>query len=151
MNQETKTYEGMFLVDTGKADFSQASQPVQSILDRNQVQVIAIKPWDERRLAYEVSGRKRALYVLTYFKADPLSITAIEHDCNLSDDILRVLILKRDNLTDEQIQTKTPAERAEESQTEPYEAKDTAAPAPAPAPEPPREQPTDETATALEQ
>ncbi|HUU58781.1 MAG TPA: 30S ribosomal protein S6 [Phycisphaerae bacterium] len=109
MNQETKTYEGMFLVDAGNPDFQAASDPIRSILDRRVAEILAFKPWDERRLAFQVRGRKRGLYVLTYFKASPENIVEIERDCRLDERVLRVLVLRQDRLTPEQIQAETPA------------------------------------------
>lgn len=109
MNQEKKTYEGMFLLDAGNPDFQSASEPVRAILDRREAEVLALKPWEERRLAYPVRGRKRGLYVLTYFKADPQLIVEIEHDCRLDERVVRALILRRDKLTDDEIQAETPA------------------------------------------
>ena len=68
---EMKTYEGMFLVDAGNSDFAVASEPARTVLERNDAVVVSMKPWDERRLAYEIAGRRRVLYVLTYFRAPP--------------------------------------------------------------------------------
>ncbi len=109
MAQTTKTYEGMFLLDAGNPDFQAACEPVQTILSRNEVEVLAIKPWDERKLAYEIARRKRGLYVLVYFKSDPLRIAEIEHDCQLDERVVRVLILRRDQLTEQELQAETPA------------------------------------------
>ena len=109
MNQEKKTYEGMFLLDAGNPDFQSASEPVRAILDRREAEVLSLKPWEERRLAYAIRGRKRGLYVLTYFKADPQLIVEIEHDCRLDERVVRALILRRDKLTEDEIQAETPA------------------------------------------
>jgi len=109
MSQDKATYEGMFLLDAGNPDFQAASEPVRTILDRNEARALAIKPWDERRLAYEIKGRRRGLYVLSYFQAEPGRISEIERDCRLDERILRVLLLRRDGLTDEVIQAETPA------------------------------------------
>jgi small subunit ribosomal protein S6 len=104
-----KTYEGMFLLDAGNPDFNTASEPVRSILTRYEAELLTFKPWDERRLAYEILGRKRGLYVLSYFKLDPLKVREVEHDCRLDERVLRALILRRDRLTPEQINAETPA------------------------------------------
>ena len=80
-----KTYEGMFLVDAGNPDFNAASEPVRNILTRYEAEMLAFKPWDERRLAYEILGRKRGLYILCYFKLDPLKVHEVEHDCRLDE------------------------------------------------------------------
>jgi len=109
MSQDKATYEGMFLLDAGNPDFQAASEPVRTILERNGAGALAIKLWDERRLAYEIQGRRRGLYVLSYFESDPARITDIERDCRLDERVLRVLLLRRDGLTQEQIQAETPA------------------------------------------
>jgi small subunit ribosomal protein S6 len=106
---EMKTYEGMFLVDAGNPDFDAASAPIRTVLDRGAADVLSFKPWDERRLAYEIKGRKRALYVLTYFKLDPGNMAELERDIELNEDIIRAMILRKDDLTDEIINAETPA------------------------------------------
>jgi len=108
MSQDKATYEGMFLLDAGNPDFQAASEPIRTILDRNEATALALKPWDERRLAYEIKGRRRGLYVLTYFQAEPGRISDIERDCHLDERILRIMLLRRDGLTDELVQAETP-------------------------------------------
>jgi small subunit ribosomal protein S6 len=98
-----KTYEGMFLLDAGQPNFEEAAAPVRTVFERNQAEVIHLKKWDERRLAYDIMGRRRGLYVLSYFRADPTKITEIERDVQLDERIIRVLILSADHLTEEQM------------------------------------------------
>jgi len=112
MSDEKATYEGMFLVDAGNPDFEAASEPIRAVLERHEAKALAIKPWDERRLAYEIRGRRRGLYVLSYFEADPLQVADLEHDCQLDERIIRLLVLRRDDLTDEIIHGETPASGA---------------------------------------
>ncbi|HTU91784.1 MAG TPA: 30S ribosomal protein S6 [Gemmataceae bacterium] len=91
-------YECMFLLDTNKVagDVPNASKQLHALLERNHAEVLASRPWDERRLAYPISGHKKGLYYLTYFRAEGKNITGIERDCVLSELILRMLILKVD-------------------------------------------------------
>ncbi len=119
MEANVKTYEGMFLLEAGNVDFQAASEPVRAILTRYGAEILSIKPWDERKLAYEIRGRKRGLYVLTYFKADPLKIVEIEHDCELDERLIRQLILRRDKLKPEEINAETPATAAAKPAPEP--------------------------------
>lgn len=112
---EKRLYEGMFLVDAGQ-DFETATQPIHTVLDRGQGEIVAIKPWDERRLAYEIAGRKRGLYVLVYFKMDPANISEVEHDVQLNEHLLRALFLRKDALADEVIHAETPATSARRSE-----------------------------------
>jgi len=104
-----KTYEGMFLLDTDSRDFDTVAQPVHEALARINAQVLSIKPWDERRLSYPIKGRKRGLYVLTYFKADPAEMAQLQHEIQLSETILRALLLSADHVSEEKMQAETPA------------------------------------------
>ncbi len=106
---EKNTYEAMWLVDAGQGNTETAAEPIRTILERYDVDILALKPWEERRLAYEIKGRKRALYILSYLKADPEHLGEIEHDANLNEGILRMLILRKDGLSEEEIAADTPA------------------------------------------
>lgn len=109
-DNELKMYEGMFLVATGQPNFDEAVAPIQTIFERNSAEVLQLKKWDERRLAYDVRGQRRGLYVLTYFKADPEKISDIERDVQLSEPVLRVLILAAEHVTPAQMSAPTPAD-----------------------------------------
>jgi len=96
----TYTYEAMFLIgQAAAADLASAIEHIKEILARGQAELIAMRKWDERRLAFEIKKQKRGLYILTYFKAPNTSISHIERDCNLSEKILRVMILRADHFT----------------------------------------------------
>ncbi len=103
MSEKTKTYEGMFLLSTVGVNFEAASEPVRNVLGRYQAEVLMLKPWDERKLVYDIRGHKRGMYALSFFRVDPARVAEIEHDCQLDERLLRVLILRRDRLTQEEI------------------------------------------------
>lgn len=105
-----KTYEAMFLLEAGQANFEEAVAPIRTIFTRNQVEVLHLKKWDERRLTYEIRGRRRGMYVLSYFKVDPLKITEIERDAKLEEKVLRSLILQANEVSPEVMAAPTPAE-----------------------------------------
>jgi small subunit ribosomal protein S6 len=85
----------MFLLDTNKVagDIPSAQKQIHALLERNHAEILASRPWDERRLAYPVKGHKKGLYYLTYFRTDATNIVNLERDIALSEMILRVLIL----------------------------------------------------------
>jgi small subunit ribosomal protein S6 len=91
-------YECMFLLDTNKVagDVPAAAKQLHAVLERNHAEVLASRPWDERRLAYPINGHKKGLYYLTYFRSEGKNIVGIERDCALTEVILRTLILKVD-------------------------------------------------------
>ncbi len=97
-----KTYEAMFLFDpTFAAESGNVEQEVARLMQRANAEVIMSDRWDERKLAYEIKGRKRGCYVLTFFKAEAERIVGLERDVQLSDQVLRVLVLRADELTEE--------------------------------------------------
>ncbi|MBI3466524.1 MAG: 30S ribosomal protein S6 [Planctomycetes bacterium] len=89
-------YEGMFLLDSGKTagTWDNVTKLVHGILERHKAEVIASRPWDERRLAFSVSGHKKGMYLLTYFRVEGPSLTEIDHDCRINETILRQLVTK---------------------------------------------------------
>jgi small subunit ribosomal protein S6 len=91
-------YECMFLLDPTKVagDVPNAAKQIHAILERNHAEVLASRPWDERKLAYPVGGHKKGLYYLTYFRTEGQNLRTIEHDCSLNEMILRALVLKID-------------------------------------------------------
>ena len=97
-----RTYEAMFLFDPSVgADPTKVQQEVERLMQRAGAEIIMSDKWEERKLAYEIKGRKRGCYVLTFFRADQDKITPLERDAKLSESILRVLILKADYMTEE--------------------------------------------------
>src|SRR3974377_1555244 len=91
-------YECMFLLDTNKVagDVQAASKQLPPLRERNEAEVLASRPWDERRLAYPIKGHKKGLYYLTYFRTEGKNLLNIERDCALNELILRLMMLKVD-------------------------------------------------------
>ena len=52
--------------------------------------------WEERRLCYPIAGHRKGTYWLTYFKLSADSILALRRRFQLTDTILRMLLLKVD-------------------------------------------------------
>src|SRR4029079_8626807 len=89
-------YECMFLLDTNKVagDHAAAAKQLHTILERNQAEVLASRPWEDgRRLCYPVRGHKKGLYYLTYCRTEGKNLDNIERDFRLTESILRTLIL----------------------------------------------------------
>lgn len=112
MNQ----YEGMFLFDpTFAATFENCEQEIRRLMDRIGAELLFCKLWDERRLAFRIKGRKRGAYVLTYFKCDPSKIAELEGDARLSEQLLRLLVLRAEGYGEEQFErSMTMAQQTEE-------------------------------------
>ena len=155
-----QTYEAMFLVDSAEAtaNWSETITAVNTVMERAEAEVISLRKWDERRLIFEIAKCKRGTYILCYFKSDPSAISGIERDVQLSESLLRVLILRADQITEESMQAPTPAmvketserKAAEETQRKAEErAQRKAEEAAAEESDTEQSQDTDETATAV--
>lgn len=90
-----RLYEGMFLVDSALAtgDWDGTMATIENILRRADAEVVAIRKWGERKLTYDIDHKSRGTYILTYFKADGRRISGIEKDVQLSEKVMRCLIL----------------------------------------------------------
>jgi small subunit ribosomal protein S6 len=96
---DKKLYEAMFLVDSAQAasDWDGTLGAIEHIMKRADAEIVILRKWGERKLAYEIKRKNRGTYFLCYFKADGEKIAGIEKDVQLSEKILRVLILSTEN------------------------------------------------------
>jgi small subunit ribosomal protein S6 len=98
-------YEAMFLFDpTFGASFEACETEIKRLMERANAELLFCRRWEERRLAYKIKGRKRGVYVLVYFKALPDKIVPLERDVQISENILRVLVLRADYVTPEMME-----------------------------------------------
>ncbi len=118
-----KLYEGMFLIDSAEAakDWDGIIELITKILTKTDAEIVSIRKWDERPLAYSIRRCTRGTYILVYFRVEGPKISEIEHDVQLSERIMRALILKADHLTEEDIAKETPATKAERPSQPPAE------------------------------
>lgn len=88
-------YEGMFLLDSGRAakDWEGTRALVDGVLERYGAKPILRDRWDERKLAYTIKRQKRGTYYLNYFDASGDAVTQIRRDLTLTEGVLRLLIL----------------------------------------------------------
>ncbi|MGC8624832.1 MAG: 30S ribosomal protein S6 [Phycisphaerae bacterium] len=111
-----RQYEAMFLLNAGYAsgNWDAAKAEVEHILHRANAEILHLRKWDERRLAYPIKGNKRGVYVLAFFKAEGPKIAGIERDTQLSENILRVLVIKADHLALKDVEAMVPQQPIQE-------------------------------------
>ncbi len=106
-------YEIMFLFDpTFAADEEKVREEIERILGRAEAKVTFLEKWDERRLAYEIKGRRRGTYYLVYFDCAGDKITGIERDARLSETVLRILVKRAEDISPAVIERFMPTSRA---------------------------------------
>lgn len=122
-----RLYEAMFLVDSAQAaaDWEGTLSVVNNILQRADAEVVSMRKWQERKLAYDIDRTARGTYILCYFKVDGRRISGIEKDVQLSEQVMRVLVLTTEKRPADMIErdiTGLPEEKpveSDETQTKP--------------------------------
>ncbi|MCH7556127.1 MAG: 30S ribosomal protein S6 [Planctomycetes bacterium] len=125
---KNKLYEGMFLIDSSQAaaDWDGTIATIRTILEKVEAEIDSIRKWDERRLAYDIKGKSRGTYILSYFRVDGERIQDIERSVQLSEKIMRVLILSAERQRPEDIEKDTPATKVEKEKEKRKAAKEAA-------------------------
>ncbi|MCH8149369.1 MAG: 30S ribosomal protein S6 [Planctomycetes bacterium] len=110
MNQ----YEGMFLFDpTFGSSIENCETEVNRLMERADGEILFIGKWDERRLAYRINGRKRGVYMLVYFNAPPDKIAGMQRDAQISEDLLRLMVVRADGVSRDMMERQCAARGAE--------------------------------------
>ncbi len=104
-----RLYEGMFIIsDTvASSDWEATVKHVEDLLKNRGAEIIKSEKWEERKFAYKLKGHKRGTYLLVYFNATPDSISLIKRDFELSDNVLRTLIVKTDKIKESKPEEET--------------------------------------------
>lgn len=89
----------MFLVDPALAasDWDGIIALIEGILKKAGAEIICLRKWAERKLAYEIQHKTRGTYIQCYFRTEGSKITDIERDLRLSERVMRTLILLADD------------------------------------------------------
>jgi len=105
-----RLYEGMFLVDAAKggAGLADVVKHIVGLLGRHGGTPERIEKWAEAKLAYKIRQIDRGIYILVYFNGDPTKIDELRHDIQLSEEILRVLVLRAEKMAEPRGQLLTP-------------------------------------------
>lgn len=90
-----KTYECMVLLDNRevKKGWQALKDTVSGMFKKHGAEILSAKRWDERRLMYQVGRCRRGTYLLVYFKNNPLQTNAIRRELELSEQVLRHMML----------------------------------------------------------
>lgn len=114
-------YEGMFLVDSSKfaSDPEGTTTEILAILEKGGATVVAHRPWQDGKLAYEISGRRKGLHYLVCFRMPTSGMEIVTRQCHLSDLILRKLVIRhQEELFNAMVNAITGNSESEEESTE---------------------------------
>jgi small subunit ribosomal protein S6 len=91
-------YEGMFILESNRfgRDPDTVSGQVPAMIEKLGGEILVSRLWEERRLAFPIKGQRKGTYWLTYFRLDSSRLVELRRQCQITEDILRVLFLKVD-------------------------------------------------------
>lgn len=89
-------YEGMFILDANRygRDPETVSGQIPAMIEKLGGEMLVSRLWEERRLAFPIKGQRKGTYWLTYFRLDSNRLGDLRRQCQITDDILRMLFLK---------------------------------------------------------
>jgi ribosomal protein S6 len=110
----------MFLIDPAlvNSDWNGVTSSIKEALKKADAEVVILKIWAERKLAYEINHKSRGTYVLCYFRADSKKIHLIERAVQLSEKFMRVLILSAENRSLEDIEKESALQKKQSAYDE---------------------------------
>lgn len=88
-------YEGMFLVDSGKfaTDADAVTNDIMSVLAKAGATVVAHRPWQDGKLAYEIQGMKKGLHYIVCFTMRGAGMKTLIRQCQLNETIIRQMFI----------------------------------------------------------
>lgn len=91
-------YEGLFIFDSNRygRDPGGVSAQIADFTEKLGGEMLVSRLWEERRLAYPINGQRKGTYWLAYFRIDGKQLSTLERECQLSESILRSLVIKID-------------------------------------------------------
>ena len=77
-------YEGLFILNSNRyaRDPESVAGKLQALIEKQEGTIVVSRLWEERRLAYPISGQRKGTYWLMYFKMDGERIAALNQQAN---------------------------------------------------------------------
>lgn len=98
-----KAYELLVIFNPTLSDDERAAalERVQTLICADGSELGTVDDWGKRKLAYEIEKMTDGDYVLFEFKAEPASIAEIDRVLSITDAVVRFLIVRRDDKSDD--------------------------------------------------
>ncbi len=97
-----------------EVDLDKGEQRVKKIIEDNKGKIVDTDNWGKKKLAYPIDKLESAVYVFYTVELEPTSLAKIESTLNITDEVIRYLIVKID--VKEQAKIAAAKEAAEKKQ-----------------------------------
>ena len=90
-------YEAMYIIDANVEDEARKGvvEKFNTLITDNGGTIIDVDEWGKRRLAYPINKKNEGYYVLMHFESAPELPRELERNFQISDDVVRYLVIKR--------------------------------------------------------
>lgn len=79
-----------------EVDLEKGEQRVKKIIDDNKGKIVSTDNWGKKKLAYPIEKHESAVYVFYTVELPGVSLQKVESTLNITDEVLRYLIVKID-------------------------------------------------------
>lgn len=88
-------YEGMFLVDSARfaSEPEETTAEILKVLERAGATIVAHRPWQDGKLAYEIQGRRKGLHYIVCFRMPGSGMDVVTRQVRLSEIVLRHIVI----------------------------------------------------------
>jgi len=99
-SQALRTYELMMIAEPelDEEGVAAVTERVQQVITNNGGEVIKVKQMGRRKLAYPIQRRREGHYVLIHANMERETITELERNLRLSEDVFRHLLVRLDEV-----------------------------------------------------
>ncbi|MBO8168645.1 MAG: 30S ribosomal protein S6 [Thermoanaerobacteraceae bacterium] len=96
-----RAYECLYLVrpDIEEEDLKALVERFKGVITKGNGEVEKVDEWGKRRLAYEIKDYREGYYVLVHFTSEPEVAKELERLFKISDDVIRYMIVRREEVS----------------------------------------------------
>lgn len=92
-----KTYELVYIVHPDlETTIDKVTEKVTGFIERRNGKVLKQDNWEKKKLAYKILKQDFGIYVVVEFDSEPKSVVSIENDIRLSEEIIRFILVAKE-------------------------------------------------------
>ncbi|MCK4358910.1 MAG: 30S ribosomal protein S6 [Candidatus Cloacimonetes bacterium] len=92
-----RKYESMFILPPIEDEkVKENIEKVKNFITKKEGEILEVKEWGKRKLAYEIDHYNEGYYVIILFNLDANHISSLENFYKLNENIIRFIVIKQD-------------------------------------------------------
>jgi small subunit ribosomal protein S6 len=94
-----RLYETVFILkpDMEEEAREELIERIKSIITSNNGEIVEVDTWGSKKLAYEINDFRNGYYTVIVFKGEPITVSELERNYKIIDDVIRYLIINKEN------------------------------------------------------